>query len=131
MTAAIIALALLARPARASDPDPWFARDKALHFGISAGLAAGTYAGAAALFESRGHALLAAGGVTLAVGAGKEIADLAGYGTPSWKDFAWDVAGTLVGLGVAWGIDLALRGTSDVRPALAAPRGAHALVLAF
>ena len=37
----LLALALAARPATASDADPWFGPDKALHFGLSAGLAAG------------------------------------------------------------------------------------------
>ena len=83
----LVALGSLASsPAAAADPDPdpWLATDKKLHFGVSAGIAAASYAASAAVFDARGHALLVAGGVTLAVGAGKELLDLAGYGNPSW-----------------------------------------------
>ncbi|MBX3201953.1 MAG: hypothetical protein KF894_27705 [Labilithrix sp.] len=107
--------------ATAVDRDPWLAQDKALHFGVSAGIAGGTYAAGAALFEARGHALLAAAGVTIAIGAGKEALDLAGFGTPSWRDFAANVAGTIVGLAVAWGVDLLVRGVSERRPLVLAP----------
>lgn len=121
---AAFALAMtLASPARAADPDPdpWLGKDKALHFGVSAGLAGAGYAMGAALFDARGHALASAGAATLAVGAGKELLDLAGYGDPSWRDFAADVAGTIVGLALAWGIDLAVRGVDDEHPLLRAP----------
>lgn len=112
-----------ARDARADDAsDPWFGQDKALHFGVSAGLAAGGYAAGAALFEARGHALLFGGGLALGAGVGKELVDLAGYGDPSWKDLAWDGIGTVVGLLVAWGLDAALRGIGPAQPLLEAPR---------
>jgi putative lipoprotein len=117
----VVLLSFSSRSARAADPDPWFAKDKALHFGVSAGIAGGTYAMGAALFDARGHALLAASGATLAVGAGKELLDLAGYGTPSWKDFAADVAGMIIGLAVAWSLDLAVRGVDDQHPLFRAP----------
>lgn len=129
--ATALAAVLVAAPARAADPDPWLAPDKALHFGVSAGISAGSYAASAALFASRGHALLAAGGVTLAAGAAKEALDLAGFGTPSWKDFVWDVAGTLVGLGLAWSVDLVVRGAGDRHPLLAAPTARSPLVVTF
>jgi putative lipoprotein len=122
-----LALSSPTRPARAADPDPdpWIAKDKALHFSFSAVIAGTSYAAGAALFDARGHALLAAGGVTLAVGAGKELLDLAGYGDPSWKDFAADVAGTIVGLAIAWSIDLLVRGVDDrTQPLFTAPRDA-------
>jgi putative lipoprotein len=108
--------------AASSDPDPWFGRDKALHFSVSAGIAMGSYAVAASLLDARGHALLVAGGFTLAVGAGKETLDLTGFGDPSWKDFTWDAIGTLSGLVVAWGIDLLVRGVGDRHPLFEAPR---------
>ncbi|MCW5837526.1 MAG: hypothetical protein KIS78_34355 [Labilithrix sp.] len=121
--ASVLALAVFASSAAdAADRDPWLAKDKALHFGVSAGIAGGTYAASAALFEARGHALVAAAGVTLAIGAGKEALDLAGFGAPSWRDFAADVAGTLVGLAVAWSVDLLVRGVGEHRPLLLAPR---------
>jgi putative lipoprotein len=106
----------------ASEPDPWFSSDKSAHFGVSAGIATASYLVAAACFDARGPALLTAGGVTIVVGAGKEAFDLAGFGTPSWKDFAWDGIGAVVGLALAWGVDLLLRGTGDTHPPFAAPR---------
>ncbi|MDF2692208.1 MAG: putative lipoprotein [Labilithrix sp.] len=126
LTSAVVVLALgLSAPATARaadpDPDPWFGKDKALHFGVSAGIASVSYAAAATIFDARGHALLAAGGVTLAVGAGKELFDLAGYGDPSWKDFAADVAGMIVGLAVAWSVDLLVRGADDQHPLFVTP----------
>ncbi len=121
----ILALGATTRSARAADPDPdpWIAKDKALHFSFSAVIAGTTYAAGAALFDARGHALLAAGGVTLAIGASKELVDLAGYGDPSWRDFAADVAGAVVGLAIGWGIDLLVRGADDHgQPLFTAPR---------
>ncbi len=117
----VLACCAVAPEARAADPDPWIAKDKALHFGVSAGIAGATYAAGAAIFDARGHALLLGGGVTLAIGAGKELVDLAGYGDPSWKDFAADVAGTIVGLGLAWALDLAVRGVGDEHPLVGPP----------
>jgi putative lipoprotein len=113
-----LALALAARPAQAEPParvDPFFGRDKALHFGFSA-VIAGTGYGGAALVGFDHRADRAAVGASVAIGAGftKEVLDAAGLGTPSWKDFAWDVLGTLVGLGVSISIDHA---TQPRRPA--------------
>jgi uncharacterized protein YfiM (DUF2279 family) len=111
-------------PAFAADADPWIARDKALHFDASAGIAALTYAvGAGWVVDARWKALALGGGVALAVGAGKELVDATGIfgGDPSWRDFAWDTAGTVAGLALAWGVDLLLGGVSAERPALAAP----------
>ncbi len=103
---------LPALPARADpprDPDPFFGRDKALHFGFSAALAGGAY-GASALAGLDGRGNRVAVGLAVALGAGysKEILDAAGFGTPSLKDFAWDLIGTAVGLGVSIAIDYAL-----------------------
>lgn len=119
-----LTLGSMTRLARAADPDPdpWLGKDKALHFSVSAVIAAGSYAAGTAIFDARGHALVAAGGLTLAVGAGKELLDLAGYGDPSWRDFAADVAGTIVGLAVAWSLDLLVRGIDDrSQPILSTP----------
>jgi putative lipoprotein len=107
-----LALTLAASPARADPPpaaDPFFGKDKALHFGFSVALAGVGYGGAALVgFDHRADR--AAMGASLAIGAGftKEVLDAAGMGTPSWKDFAWDVLGTLAGLGVSISIDYAL-----------------------
>jgi putative lipoprotein len=89
------------------DPDPWFGQDKALHFAVSAGIASGAY-GLAGLWQpsTEGLRLVVGGSAALAAGAAKELFDLTtGLGTPSWKDFTWDVAGTAVGLAVAWAVD--------------------------
>jgi putative lipoprotein len=88
-----------------TDPDPWFAPDKALHFSFSAGLAGLGYGGAALVTENRVLRLVAGGSIALAAGITKELLDLSGLGDPSWKDLAWDCAGIAVGLVFAWLID--------------------------
>lgn len=120
--ALVLAVTLAARPVRAADDDPWLGQDKALHFAVSAGIAAGGYAAGAALFERRDAALLFGGGLAAAAGIAKETADLAGLGDPSWKDLAWDGIGLVTGLAVAWGLDLLIRGVPPVGPAVAAVR---------
>jgi putative lipoprotein len=102
-----LGLAILFSPrlGRAADPDPWFGRDKALHFGATATLASGGY-GAAALFtDDRTTRWLAGGSLAMAAGAGKELWDLSGHGDASWRDLAWDAMGTATGLVVASFID--------------------------
>ena len=79
--------------------------DDALHFGASAGLAAGGYALGAALFDDVPPRIALGAGIALFAGALKELLDLAGLGTASWSDIAWDAAGIFVGLIVAWVVD--------------------------
>ncbi len=98
---------LFALHARAEDD--WFGRDKALHFGASAALAGTSYGVTTAFTERRSTGLLVGAGVALGAGLAKEGYDALGYGTPSWRDLAWDVVGTLVGLGIAYGVDSLLR----------------------
>lgn len=100
-----LALSLAARPAAASDPDPWFGPDKALHFGVSMGLAAGGYAASSPWLDRPSERALAGGAFSLSLGAAKELWDLAGHGDPSWRDFTWDVLGTAAGLALAVGVD--------------------------
>ncbi|MCC6647832.1 MAG: hypothetical protein IT374_19975 [Polyangiaceae bacterium] len=102
-----LAVGVVAGDARADDE--WLGRDKRLHFGASAVVAAGGYGAASVWTTSRGARALAGGGLALAVGAAKEGWDAAGRGDPSWRDLAWDAAGAAVGVAVAWAIDLALR----------------------
>lgn len=91
--------------ARASDRDPWFGHDKALHFSASAGIALTGY-GAAALFTPREPPRLLAGGIlALTAGVAKEIRDSQTGGDPSFRDLTWDAIGTASGLLVAWAID--------------------------
>jgi len=91
--------------AQTADPDPWFGKDKPLHFGASAALAAGGYAGSALVYDDEPHRLLLGGGLALTAGVAKELYDLTGAGDPSWKDLTWDVLGTAAGLAVTWAID--------------------------
>jgi putative lipoprotein len=118
-------LLLASGRAVADGPDPWFARDKAFHFDVSAGIAAAGYGASAAwLVDARWKALAIGGGIALAAGAAKELVDATGVfaGDPSWKDFTWDVAGAVAGLVLAWGVDLLLGGVDHAHPALGEPR---------
>jgi putative lipoprotein len=91
-----------------ADADPWWGRDKALHFSAAASLAVIGYAGTSMGTERR--PARAAGGAALAVGAGvaKELWDLDGHGDASWKDLSWDLIGAATGvlfsLAVDWSI---------------------------
>jgi putative lipoprotein len=97
--------ALLGRSARAADPDPWFGRDKALHFGASALLASGGYGATALVTEDRRVRLAVGGGFAFSLGIAKELWDLSGHGDASWRDLTWDAVGTLTGLAVAAAVD--------------------------
>jgi len=123
LVVAFVAAAPGAR-AQSADADPWVARDKALHFDVSAGLAAAGYGVSAGwLVDARWKALAVGGGVALVAGASKELIDATHVfgGDPSWKDFTWDAIGTVAGLLLAWGVDLLVGGISPQRPALGSP----------
>ena len=96
-----LACTLLAGSARASDTDPWFGPDKALHFGVSVALSAGGYAVSSIWLDTRTERAVAGGTFSLTLGAGKELWDLSGHGDPSWRDFTWDVIGTGCGVALA------------------------------
>jgi putative lipoprotein len=102
-----------ASSARADDPDPWFGPDKALHCGISAGLAGGGYALSALVLDRPWQRAIAGASFSLAIGGGKELYDMAGHGDASWKDFTWDVAGTAIGIGIALLVDAAITSSSS------------------
>jgi putative lipoprotein len=91
--------------AQTADPDPWWGRDKLLHFSASASLAIVGYAGTSMGTESR--SARAAGGAALAVGAGvaKELWDLDGHGDASWRDLTWDLVGAATGVLVSLAVD--------------------------
>lgn len=81
------------------EEDQWLAVDKAQHFSASAASSFGTTWGARTLGAPTAPA--AAGGftITLSAGALKELWDATasdGSGW-SWKDLAWDLAGSAVG----------------------------------
>jgi putative lipoprotein len=103
----LVALTLLLAPrqARGDDRDPWFGRDKALHFGASALLASGGYAATAFFTEDRRVRLAVGGGFAFSLGVAKELWDLSGHGDASWRDLTWDAVGTVTGLAVATAID--------------------------
>jgi putative lipoprotein len=112
----LLAVVLRIPSARAQqDSDPWFGRDKALHFAASASIAVVVYAGASFQTESRAKRIVAAASVALAAGLAKEVWDLSGHGDASGRDLAWDVIGTSTGVLLAYAIDWAvgrLRGTA-------------------
>jgi putative lipoprotein len=105
----MLLVACQASTARADAADPWFARDKALHFSLSAGVAGGSYAGSVLLVDSPWQRSALAAGFTLSLGAAKELYDATGHGDPSWRDFTWDVLGCALGITVALLIDVLLR----------------------
>ena len=125
---AALCATLAARTAAASDEDPWFGRDKALHFGVSAVLAAGGYATSSIWLDKRSERALAGGAFSLTLGAGKELWDLSGHGDPSWRDFTWDVIGTGVGLALAVAGD-ALLSSKSTSPSMRA--SSQGLVIRF
>ena len=85
--------------------DPWFAQDKALHYGVSTGLAAGGYAGSAFVLERPASRAAAAAGASLVVGLGKELHDEHARGAFSFRDLTWDALGALTGAGVGYLVD--------------------------
>jgi putative lipoprotein len=101
----IVAAFPAAARADANVDDPWFARDKAYHFSVCSLLGAGGYGLSALVLERPYQRALTGAGVSVAVGALKEGVDALGYGDPSPRDFAWDVLGAGVGVGLAYAID--------------------------
>jgi putative lipoprotein len=94
-------------PSRAfpADHDPWFGRDKALHFSLSAVISMGGYGVTSVATEDRLWRFLIGGGAALGAGFGKEALDATGSGDASLRDLTWDVVGTTTGLGLAFLID--------------------------
>jgi putative lipoprotein len=88
--------------------DPWFGRDKLIHFAAAGSLAVVGYANASMLTESR--PARAGAGAALAIGAGvaKELWDLDGHGDASWRDLGWDVIGAATGVLISAGVDWAI-----------------------
>lgn len=102
--AALLVLCLLPRTAQASDA--WWGPDKALHFGVSVALSGAGYAASSLVLDEPWQRALAGGALSLGLGAAKESYDAWGDGDPSWRDFAWDAAGSFVGASVALTIDI-------------------------
>lgn len=113
MLASLAALLLLAAPSDAPVRDRWLGPDKALHVAASFAIGGSVYLVAANdldVRKPRDRALIALG-VTLGIGAGKELVwDLALHnGDPSWKDFTADVVGATLSVGICFLIDRELQ----------------------
>ena len=75
------------------DGDRWLGADKAKHFFTSMFVQSMTYGTLRAAGAGHGAALGGATGTSVMVGAGKEVWDARGGGTPSVRDLVWDAAG--------------------------------------
>ncbi len=104
MLALTLCLAFVPK-ARAADPDPWFARDKALHFGATFTLASGGYAGTALLSERQSVRAAAGAGLAMSAGIAKEVYDHYAGGDASYRDLTWDLVGTATGVLVSYLLD--------------------------
>lgn len=81
------------------DEDQWFAEDKAKHFGVSAASGFATTWSARSAGVPAAPAAATGFSITISGGLAKELWDATasdGSGW-SWKDLAWDLAGTTVG----------------------------------
>lgn len=116
--AAVLAgLSLHSLPCSAQGADRWLGHDKALHFAVGAGLAAGGYGAASLVTRKRAPRVFI--GLTLGIGASalKEGRDRRTGGDPSWKDFTAGVLGSITGTAISWFVDRAADG--QPRPAAA------------
>ena len=108
-------------PARAQqappDPDPWFGRDKALHFAASASIAVVAYGRTSLVTDDRPTRIVVSASVALGAGILKELWDLSGHGDASWRDLTWDVVGTTTGVASAYALDWAIERLRGQRPA--------------
>ena len=98
VAAPILALLLGGCASLKHPDDHWFGRDKAYHFGISAGVSAGLAAVAVNNGQSDAEAMTLAVAFTMPLGVGKETYDRNIRKTYcSGKDLLWDLAGALAG----------------------------------
>lgn len=107
---AVAVLTLMAPRVARADDDPWFGKDKALHFAAGTMFAAAGYNFGVSVFDSRPLGFVTGGALAAAAGIGKELVDLTGAGDPSWRDLAWTGIGCVCGLALAWGNDALGRG---------------------
>jgi putative lipoprotein len=115
-TIAVMTATGTARGAAPQDGDPWFGRDKALHFVASASIASAGYAMAVPFTDRPSTRAAVGAGAAIAAGVGKELWDAAGAGDASWRDFTWDVVGTATGILIASAVDWIVRRSSVRRP---------------
>ena len=107
----------LVAPAQANAEDEWLGADKALHFGVSAAIAAAGYGLAVPVWEERWQRVTCGVSLALTLGVAKELYDLATGGDPSWRDIAWDAIGAAAGALLALGIDVLVEALLDDEPA--------------
>jgi len=105
LAVALVVLFASQSAAQAAEPDPWFGRDKAIHFSVSFALAGNSYADSSAFTKRTSIRVLSGVGVALSAGIAKELADRYDGGDASWRDLAWDAIGTATGTLVAWLVD--------------------------
>jgi uncharacterized protein YfiM (DUF2279 family) len=89
----IVAADSLAPVPHHSARDPWFGRDKLLHFTASMLIQSTAHT----VFRARGatfsQASVGAGLMTATAGIGKELWDMQGHGDASLRDLTWDAIG--------------------------------------
>jgi putative lipoprotein len=97
--AIVLIILFLAPLSVAGEKDSWFSKDKYQHFALSVCYSAGITVIAHRHFEmSKSKSPVVGFGVTVSLGAVKEGIDYTSRkGTPSAKDFIWDIAGALAG----------------------------------
>jgi len=88
---------LWGNPALPSDRDPWFGRDKVLHFAASALIQGAAHSVLRASGRAYGAASRGAALTTLTVGIGKELWDRHQKRDFSLRDLAWDGIGGVAG----------------------------------
>ena len=82
-------------------PDAWLGRDKFDHVFVSAMLSSSAYLGLKVSSNEERAAFVSSLGMTIGVGAAKEIFDMVHPGHPSWKDLTADVLGAMAGALIA------------------------------
>ena len=85
------------QPATPSDRDPWFGRDKVLHFAASVLIQTAAHSVLRANGRDYGNASRGAALATVSVGIGKELWDRHRKRDFSFRDLAWDGIGGVTG----------------------------------
>jgi uncharacterized protein YfiM (DUF2279 family) len=88
---------------------PHLQQDKVKHFGVGALVAGSTQMLAYELTDNRGKSMLIGFGAGCVAGVAKELYDMTGRGTPSFKDALW----TGIGAGIG---SLSVRFTLQTKP---------------
>ena len=76
--------------------------DKLTHFRVSAALSATATLGASLWADEPWQRAAWGAGLTLGLGAAKELADVAGTGDASVADMGWNALGAVTGAAVSW-----------------------------